>query len=98
MLSANEQRRLSAIQNSLEKHRAKGVDVSAWEAEFLLGIISREIPTGDETDKEPGVACQFCEQNFWPHLDYDAIQFWERADRVLHYTEVDKVHMRSGHV
>jgi hypothetical protein len=98
MLSANEERRLSAIRKGLEHHRAKGVDVSAWEAEFLLRIIAREIPTEDETDKEQGVVCQFCEQNFWPHLDYDAIRFWERADRVLQYTNVDKLEMQSKRV
>jgi hypothetical protein len=41
MLTTREQRRLAEIRAALEKQRAMGVDVSAWEAEFFFGVIDR---------------------------------------------------------
>lgn len=40
-LNVDEQQRLAGIRAALERYRAEGIDVSSWEAEFLLGIIDR---------------------------------------------------------
>ena len=41
MMTTDEQLRLATVRVALEKHRAMGVDVSAWEAEFFVGIIEK---------------------------------------------------------
>lgn len=41
MLTISEQSRLAEIRAALERHRAMGVDVSTWEAEFFMGLIDK---------------------------------------------------------
>jgi hypothetical protein len=40
-ITPDEQKRLAQIRKDVEKHRAMGIDVSTWEAEFFLELVSR---------------------------------------------------------
>jgi hypothetical protein len=52
MLTLTERTRLAEIRAGLEKHRALGLDVSAWESEFFLGVIDRLVARLNQAERK----------------------------------------------